>query len=90
MAFVFWASGNFADTAWLTDLGVSGLHQPFSFQYSDLQDATENFSDVNILGNGGFAIVYKVCYKAKKIKLHSKIFASCLFLQENLLISISL
>lgn len=43
------------------DLGVTVLQQPVSFQYSDLQDATENFSDVNILGNGGFAIVYKVC-----------------------------
>lgn len=29
------------------------------FTYKDLEVATENFSETNVIGNGGFGVVYK-------------------------------
>lgn len=39
---------------------MAELREPVSFEYNDLRHATENFIDKNKLGQGGFAIVYKV------------------------------
>lgn len=45
-------------------MGATELQGPVNYKYKDLKSATENFSDENKLGEGGFGDVYKV----KKIK----------------------
>lgn len=39
-------------------LGIDA--RPYTFSYSELRDATEDFSSSNKLGEGGFGPVYKV------------------------------
>jgi len=41
-------------------LGASELKGATKFKYSELKAATRNFSEKNILGEGGFGAVYKV------------------------------
>lgn len=33
----------------------------FCYTYGELRTATENFSSANLLGEGGYGSVYKVC-----------------------------
>lgn len=41
-------------------LGATELQGPNIYSYKDLKDATDNFSEENKLGEGGFGDVYKV------------------------------
>lgn len=41
-------------------LGATELQGPVNFNYKDLKAATNNFSEENKLGEGGFGDVYKV------------------------------
>lgn len=43
-------------------MGATELQGPKNFHYRDLKAATENFSDKNKLGEGGFGDVYKVIF----------------------------
>jgi hypothetical protein len=42
-----------------SELAGENVDLPF-FSFSELANSTNNFSDSNILGNGGFGTVYKV------------------------------
>lgn len=39
---------------------VSGVENVKFFKYKELQHATDNFSQLNKIGEGGFGLVYKV------------------------------
>jgi len=41
-------------------LGATELKGPVNYKYADLKGATQNFSNENKLGEGGFGDVYKV------------------------------
>ena len=41
-------------------MGATELQGPVIYKYKDLKSATQNFSDDNKLGEGGFGDVYKV------------------------------
>ncbi|CAJ1960709.1 unnamed protein product [Sphenostylis stenocarpa] len=55
-------------------LGATELKGPVSYRYKDLKTATENFSDENKLGEGGFGNVYKGTLKNGKIVAVKKLF----------------
>ena len=40
--------------------------KPYTFSYSVLKTATEDFSPANKLGEGGFGAVYKVCHHSNQ------------------------
>ncbi|KAJ0974327.1 hypothetical protein J5N97_016292 [Dioscorea zingiberensis] len=48
-------------------LGATELQGPLNFRYRDLKAATDNFSEMNKLGEGGFGDVYKGTLKNGKI-----------------------
>ena len=41
-------------------LGATQLQLPNRYSYTDLKEATNNFSEENKIGQGGFGAVYKV------------------------------
>ncbi|KAK2654325.1 hypothetical protein Ddye_014181 [Dipteronia dyeriana] len=45
-------------------LGIDA--KPYTFSYSELKTATEDFSPANKLGEGGFGAVYKVCHHSNQ------------------------
>ncbi|WOL06000.1 cysteine-rich receptor-like protein kinase 2 [Canna indica] len=47
-------------------LGATELQGPLNFHYKDLKDATQNFSEENKLGEGGFGEVFKGVLKNDK------------------------
>ncbi|POO04119.1 Mitogen-activated protein kinase kinase kinase [Trema orientale] len=58
----------FVFAPWIGDiLGATELQGPLSYRYKDLKLATNNFSDDNKLGEGGFGDVYKGTLKNGKI-----------------------
>ncbi|XP_027931029.1 cysteine-rich receptor-like protein kinase 2 [Vigna unguiculata] len=56
-------------------LGASELKGATKFKYSELKAATRNFSEKNILGEGGFGAVYKGTMKNGKIVAVKKLFS---------------
>ncbi|XP_020585399.1 cysteine-rich receptor-like protein kinase 2 isoform X2 [Phalaenopsis equestris] len=52
---------------WRDILGATELRGPMNFHYRDLKSATNNFSEENKLGEGGFGQVYKGTLKNGKI-----------------------
>lgn len=55
------SSGNVSDPLW------SALQNTLTVPYTDLQAATSNFSETNILGKGGYGVVYVGEWKHTKI-----------------------
>ncbi|KAE9415912.1 hypothetical protein Angca_006145 [Angiostrongylus cantonensis] len=55
------SSGNMSDPIW------SALQNTLIVPYTDLQEATSNFSDKNIVGKGGYGVVYVGEWKHTKI-----------------------
>lgn len=46
-------------------MGATELQGPNTYNYKDLKSATNNFSEKNKIGEGGFGDVYKVLYTKK-------------------------
>ncbi|KAJ1359570.1 hypothetical protein KIN20_018336 [Parelaphostrongylus tenuis] len=55
------SSGNVSDPLW------SALRNTLTVPYAELQEATSNFSDKNIVGKGGYGVVYVGEWKHTKI-----------------------
>ncbi|KAK4278123.1 hypothetical protein QN277_016014 [Acacia crassicarpa] len=47
--------------------GASKLKGPVTYSYKDLKSATNNFSEENKIGEGGFGVVYKGILKSGKV-----------------------
>lgn len=44
--------------------------KPYTFTYSELKSATQDFDPSNKLGEGGFGPVYKVCHIYLEITIY--------------------
>lgn len=46
---------------------ISGLQNTLSVKYEDLAEATEGFSAKNIIGKGGYGVVYRGMWKHTEV-----------------------
>ncbi|KAJ7566707.1 hypothetical protein O6H91_02G115100 [Diphasiastrum complanatum] len=53
------------------------LNRPAFYSYKELQDATDNFSDANIIGKGGFGTVYRGVLKDKSVVAIKQLTQKC-------------
>jgi len=48
-----------SDVSWFF-INISGIHNVKLYSYKELRNATDDFSQANKIGEGGFGSVYKV------------------------------